>query len=135
MKRESAYGISRKSAMRKGVYENFYLVRRGSLKIGEVWVNDAAIKSAYDARGNAVCPFSITDPGTRFKATKEQAVAYLILANAYDLKTAMEWFAKIGAKLKMPANIPMIYRKSDLFTMILEEQKTKNERYEDPGYL
>lgn len=135
MKRESAYVISRKSALRKGLYENFYLVRRGSLKLGEVWLIDASIKSAYDARGNAVCQFSITDPATQREATKGQAVAYLILANAYDLKTAMEWFAQIGTKLKMPANIPMIYRKSDLFTMILEEQKVKNERYEDPGYL
>lgn len=128
---EPKYVITTKNARVGNRFEKFYRVVCGSRKVCEIWLPSGGIKKSYDRKGK----LSI-DAGSQSKKTisgPSFALAFTILRDAFDQKTALEWASTISFLCKVPADhsrydygVPIvIYTRSDLFTMILEAQQTR----------
>lgn len=100
----------------KGMMCRAYLVSYEIRKIAEVWMS-GTIKQFYD-KGN---PSSQHGIPTHVLSTSAWAVAYLVLRDAFDEKTAYDWYTRIDL---MPSGyVKTANTKADLFADILAAQR------------
>jgi len=127
--KEPTYVITRKLGHR--VYrdprpkaEYYYCVRFGSRKVCEVW-GDGHIRKFYDKSGKLT-----NDPaiGKNFGGISGRVmVAAMLLRDAFDTNTAMNWCQDISDQLRMPSDLKsrmldysfVTYTKAELFALVL----------------
>jgi hypothetical protein len=109
--------------------EYYYRVMRGSRKVCEVW-GEGTVRKFYDKQGKIARMPDAYRPTSMIHGSRG-ALARLILHDAFDWATALEWASDVAVLLRLPMqNMEprpkhVVYQKSELFELILEARKAR----------